>query len=56
MRWLLAAVGGTRFILFGRRGFADARMHCVLRETRDVCYIPVTVGVLFWSHDASVVD
>jgi hypothetical protein len=47
---------GTRFILFGRRGFADARMHCVLRETRDVCYIPVTVGVLFWSHDASVVD
>jgi hypothetical protein len=47
---------GTRFILFGRRGFADARMHCVLREVKDLCYVPVTLGVLFWSHDASVVD
>lgn len=54
MGWTAGA--GTRFILFGRRGFADARMHCVLREIRDLCYIPVTVGVLFWSHDASAVD
>jgi opacity protein-like surface antigen len=47
---------GTRFILLGRRGFADARMHCVLRWVKDLCYIPVTVGLLFWSHEATVVD
>ena len=54
MGWTAGA--GTRFVLFGRRGFADARMHCVLREMRDLCYIPVTVGLLFWSHDASLAD
>jgi len=47
---------GTRFILFGRRGFADARLHCVSRWVEDLCYIPVSVGLLFWSHDASIVD
>ena len=47
---------GTRFILFGRRGFADARMHCVSRWAKDLCHIPVTVGLLFWSHEASTVD
>jgi len=47
---------GTRFILFGRRGFADARLHCVSRWVEDLCYIPVSVGLLFWSHDSSIVD
>ena len=47
---------GTRFMLFGRRAFADARLHCVVRWVRDLCFIPVSVGVLFWSHDASIVD
>jgi hypothetical protein len=47
---------GTRFIMFGRRGFADARVHCVLRWVKDLCYIPVTVGLLLWSHDVSTDD
>ena len=47
---------GTRFILFGRRAFADARLHCVARYAKDLCYIPVTVGLLFWSHDVNTVD
>ena len=42
---------GARFGLFGRRGFADARLHCVSRWVKDLCYIPVTFGLLFWSHD-----
>ena len=47
---------GARFSLFDQRGFADARMHCVLRGVKDLCYVPVTVGLLLWSRDASVVD
>jgi hypothetical protein len=38
---------GLRLGLFGRRGFAEARMHCVPKSVADDCYIPVTVGLRF---------
>jgi len=47
---------GARFNLFGRRGFADARFHCVSRGVKDLCYLPLTVGLLFWSHEVSPID
>jgi hypothetical protein len=47
---------GVRFPLFGRRGFADARMHCVVQDRSDLCHIPVTVGLLFRAYDAKTVD
>lgn len=47
---------GTRFVLLGRRAFADARLHCVARWAKDLCHIPVTVGLLFWSHDVNAVE
>ena len=47
---------GVRFPLFGRRGFADARVHCVLQWVKDLCFVPISVGVLLWSHEAAIVD
>ena len=47
---------GARFNLFGRRGFADARFHCVSRGVKDLCYLPLTIGLLFWSHEVSPID
>jgi hypothetical protein len=47
---------GMRFPLFGRRGFADARLHCVVQQLSDVCYVPVTVGLILWARNASEVD
>ena len=37
---------GMRFPLLGRRGFADARLHCVVQELSDACFVPVTVGLI----------
>lgn len=47
---------GLRFILFGRRAFAEGRMHCVLRYVTDICYIPFTVGLLFGAQGAIAED
>lgn len=47
---------GARFPLFGRRGFADLRVHCVLQWVKDLCYVPVTVGFFLWSHEATIAD
>ena len=38
------------------RSFADARMHCVVQSLSDLCYIPVTVGVILWARNATEVD
>lgn len=38
---------GLRFVLFGRRAFADARMTCVVQDIADRCYVPITAGLLF---------
>jgi hypothetical protein len=47
---------GLRFPLFGRRGFAEARMHCVVQSLSDQCYVPVTVGLLVWQRAANTVE
>ena len=47
---------GLRFILFGRRGFADARVHCVVQYVSDLCYVPFTVGLLFGAQALNVDD
>lgn len=38
---------GLRFVLFGRRAFADTRMTCVVQDRVDLCSFPITVGLLF---------
>ena len=47
---------GARFVAFGLRGFTEARMHCVVQALSDLCHVPITVGVLLWSHDGNAVE
>ena len=44
---------GLRFVLFGRRAFAEGRMHCVAEYVSDLCYVPFTVGLLFGAQGAN---
>lgn len=47
---------GLRFILLGRRAFAEGRMHCVPQATSDLCYLPFTVGLLFGAQGVNAED
>ena len=44
---------GLRFVLFGRRAFAEGRMHCVAEYVSDLCYVPFTFGLLFGAQGAN---
>jgi len=47
---------GLRFVLLGRRAFAEGRMHCVVQDQSDLCYVPFTVGLLFGAQGANADD